>query len=233
LVLSLSTRQKTSELNELILKLFQQQEAFLAWIKLYDIESRCKFTEELELGMESQSTGSPVYYASFLGLSQVLHELIESEEEKTKQSSESCTLNLVNSKGGKFGNPLQAASYRGHKSVVLQLLERGANVNTQYGRLGNALQAASYKGHVSVVQQLLEKGANVNAQGGQYGSALHAASYRGYATVVQQLLERGANVNARNGDHGNALQVSSYEGHESVVYQLLKKGADVNAQGGY
>ena len=53
--------------------------------------------------------------------------------------------------GRLYGDPLQAASYRGDDQVVQMLLDRGANVNAQGGEYGNALQAASSEGHDQVV----------------------------------------------------------------------------------
>ncbi|KAJ1324752.1 ankyrin repeat domain-containing protein 50 [Microdochium nivale] len=158
----------------------------------------------------------------------------------------------VNAQGGKYGTALQAAcSLWGEQiewdeeseceeehisvsSVVILLLDAGADVNAQGGRYGtgNALQAASSRGFQDVVELLLDAGADVNAQGGYYGNALQAASYEGHQDVVQLLLDAGADVNAQGGYYGNALQAASYEGHQDVVQLLLDAGADVNAQGG-
>jgi len=60
--------------------------------------------------------------------------------------------------GGRFGNALQAASYRGHKEFVQLLLERGADVHAEGGLYGNALQAASYGNDKEIVRILLEDG---------------------------------------------------------------------------
>jgi ankyrin repeat protein len=51
----------------------------------------------------------------------------------------------VNAEGGKYGNALQAASFRGNEAIVKLLLENGAEVNAEGGEYGNALQAASFK----------------------------------------------------------------------------------------
>ncbi|KAJ7284126.1 vegetative incompatibility protein HET-E-1, partial [Mycena rebaudengoi] len=139
----------------------------------------------------------------------------------------------VHAQGGLFGNALQAASVKGHESIVHLLIEKGANVHAQGGLFGNALQAASYGGHESIVHLLIEKGLDVHAQGGSYGNALQAASYGGHESTVHLLIEKGANVHAQGGYYGNALQAASYGGHESTVHLLIEKGANVHAQGGY
>ncbi|KAH0553144.1 hypothetical protein GP486_006669, partial [Trichoglossum hirsutum] len=73
----------------------------------------------------------------------------------------------VNTRGGRYGTALLAASSRGHDQVVQRLLEGGADVNAQEEGYGTALQAASFGGYDQVVQRLLENGASVNAQGGR------------------------------------------------------------------
>jgi ankyrin repeat protein len=54
--------------------------------------------------------------------------------------------------GGRYGNALQAASYRGHEAVVKMLLDKGAEVNAQGGFYSNALQAASSGGYEAMVK---------------------------------------------------------------------------------
>ena len=72
----------------------------------------------------------------------------------------------VNAEGGKYGNALQAASFRGNSVIVKLLLENGAEVNAKGGMFGNALQAALYIHNEAIVKLLLENGAEVNAEGG-------------------------------------------------------------------
>ena len=98
----------------------------------------------------------------------------------------------VNAKGGKYGNPLQAASLFGHEVAVRLLLEKGADVNAEGGEYGSALQAASCAGNIYLVRLLLLNGADVNAQGGLYDNALSAATVYGYADIRRLLLEYGA-----------------------------------------
>ncbi len=220
-----------SKLVNLALKLFQRQETFLTWVRLHDIDRPWRTRDQINLFMDH--IAAPVYYASLLGLDQVLYELINTgQPESMAPISTSKASKIINAQGGEYGNALQAASAEGHKKVVQQLLDKGAKINAQGGEYGNALQAASAKGHKEVVQQLLNKGAEINAQDEHYGNALQTASTRGHKEVVQQLLNNGAKINAQGGEYGNALQAASVEGHKKVVEQLLDKGAKINAQGG-
>ncbi|KAJ3871949.1 ankyrin repeat-containing domain protein [Lentinula edodes] len=161
---------------------------------------------------------TPLYYGALNGLYEGTKNLISA---KSPDAAKIYT-NVI---CGKYGNALQAASYKGYESIVRLLLENNADVNTKGGKYGNALQAASYKGHESIVKLLLEHNADVNAQGGVYGNALQAASYWGYVDIVKLLLENDADVNAQGGYYGNALQAASYNGDESMVKLLLENGA--------
>ncbi|KAF6513695.1 hypothetical protein HZS61_007020 [Fusarium oxysporum f. sp. conglutinans] len=162
---------------------------------------------------------SRLYYACLAGLAGAARDL-------TTEGAD------VNAQGGKYGNALQAASYKGNLEVVQLLLDRGADINAQGGKYGNALQAVSWKGNPEIVQLLLGRGADVNAQGGEFSNALYTASYFSNREVAQLLLDKGADVNAQGGGYGNALQAASFDGNLEVVQLLLDKGADVNAQGG-
>ncbi|KAJ9413682.1 hypothetical protein QL093DRAFT_2487593 [Fusarium oxysporum] len=107
---------------------------------------------------------SRLYYACLAGLAGAARDL-------TTEGAD------VNAQGGKYGNALQAASYKGNLEVVQLLLDRGADINAQGGKYGNALQAVSWKGNPEIVQLLLGRGADVNAQGGEFSNALYTASY--------------------------------------------------------
>jgi ankyrin repeat protein len=63
----------------------------------------------------------------------------------------------VNAQGGLFGNALQAASLKGHETVVQMLLDKGAEVNAQGEAYGNTLQTTSDRGHDKVVQILRKR----------------------------------------------------------------------------
>jgi ankyrin repeat protein len=160
--------------------------------------------------------GTPLYYASCLGLFDICQDILGRAPEAT------------NAPGGFCGNALQVASVEGNEAIVRLLLEKGAEVNAQGGHFGNALQSAAVMGHEAIVRLLLEKGAKVNAQGGQYGNALQAAAVIGHEAIVRLLLENGAEVNAQGGRFGNALQAAAAEGYEAIVRLLRENGAEDN-----
>ncbi|KAL4736282.1 ankyrin repeat-containing domain protein [Aspergillus similis] len=219
-----------SSIDRLVLRLFTDGERpFLTWVRLHDMDE--PWGSGIAYGREVKRIPLPVYYSALLGLEAVLDDIIASWRVGSQRKD------IINTKGGHYGNALQAASYRGHEGTVQRLLDQGAEVNAQGaevnaqgGEYGNALQAASSGGHEKVVQILLDQVADVNAQGGLYGNALQAASYKGHEGVVQILLDQGAEVNAQGGEYGNALVAASAGGHKGVVQILLDQGAEVNAE---
>ena len=210
---------------QLMLHLFTSGSApFKNWIQMYDIDAgRYGSYGKPVMGFAT----STVYYSSLAGMQELLGCLLHKGEN-------------ANAKGGRFGNPLQAASFEGYEAIVKLLLENGAEVNAKGGEYGNALQAAaaSYQVNDAIVKLLLENGADVNAKGGMYVNALQAAalaaSYpsQGNVAIVKLLLENGADINAEAGEYGNALQAVSSSGNEAIAKLLLENGAEVNAKGG-
>ena len=181
----------------------------------------------LRMGLRENSLKSssnvphPLYYASLLGLGQIVDRLV---------SSHDCDVNLM---GGKYGSALASASAGGHKEVVQILLGKGAKVNMKGGLCGSALASASAFGQEEIVQILLGKGADVDMVGGEYGSALVSALAEGHEEIAQILLKKGADVNFPSNYYGSALASASYIGNTKLVQILLEKGADVNMAGGH
>ena len=172
-----------STLMWLILQLFTSESApFKNWIRIHDIgiSPIDQYLLNGSMNLEKVVFSSPLYYSSLAGMQEASDSLLQIEN--------------ANAWGGRYGNPLQAASYEGHEAIVKLLLENEAEVNAKGGYYGNALQAASYKGNEAIVKMLLENGAEVNAEGGQYGNALQAASYKGNEAVVKMLVENGADI---------------------------------------
>ena len=78
---------------QLILHLFKSESApLINWIQMYDIESGQEF-----LSLNRSEVCCALYYSSLAGMQEVSHCLLHKKENP-------------NAEGGRFGNPLQAAS---------------------------------------------------------------------------------------------------------------------------
>jgi ankyrin repeat protein len=138
-----------------------------------------------------------------------------------------------NSQGGEYGNPLQAAAYRGQEELVMQLLIKGANVNGEGGKYGYPLQAAAaaWSGE-EVVEMLLSAGANVNAYGGLHETAVHAAVTCGHIKVLKLLLEdrsSTADLELKDDRNRTALQSAIASGDKAAIDMVLEHGANIEA----
>jgi hypothetical protein len=122
------------------------------WVELWNVD---RF-----VSLESiREVPSPVYYASLLGFDLILSKLLceNLPDGSFSALSPLGISDLVNAKGGEFGNALQAASYGGYSATVELLMSKGAHINVQGGGYGNALQAASYRGHSARLYFLAER----------------------------------------------------------------------------
>ena len=80
-----STADTASDLNTLIVRLFQQKESFMTWVKLYDVDdpdSYGRFDATSDVASTSSNAANPVYYASLLGLNQALHDLLNTKHQE-------------------------------------------------------------------------------------------------------------------------------------------------------
>ena len=217
-------------LEESILNLFQHQNSFVTWVKLHDVDT--PWRNPINLHRSLEDIPAPVYYASLLGIDQILHKLINNEELEITTipapslASTSNVSKRVNAQGGRHGHVLQAAAFGGYSQVVQMLLDKGADINAQGGKYGNALQAASFRGFVQMVRSLLNNGANINTRGGYFGTALHAASYGGHIDVVQILVNRGADIDAQDKDGCHALHIAAANGRVGILDCLTTHGAN-------
>ena len=143
--------------------------------------------------------------------------------------SKSLEMNAVDSYGL---NPLENASWCGHRLGVEALLAAGVDVNEKSGvRSGKmALLLAANNGHVQVVDALLEAGADVHVCDEEERTPLMLASKMGYFSVVQALLKAGAAATIDNTDcHGYTSLMNACDyGWPEIVGELIEAGADVN-----
>ncbi|KAI4671112.1 uncharacterized protein J4E88_009510 [Alternaria novae-zelandiae] len=195
--------------------------------------------------------GSPLYYASTMGLKTVTKLLLDQNVD-------------VDAEGGFHGSALWAAFKEGHlavaellvnakadvnaksiygesalhealelydndKAIVKVLIDAGADVNKRDAN-GYAIQRAALMGDEGLVEMLIDANADINAHDEGDDHALIIAIRLGNYAIAQLLIKAGANANMRDKDH-SALQIASFRGEESVVRLLIEAGAHVNALG--
>ncbi|OQD68299.1 hypothetical protein PENPOL_c003G10753 [Penicillium polonicum] len=200
-------------------------------------------------GQTTQTTSmSPLYYATWLGLTDTMDLLLQSEK---------CSID----EQGNFGRTaLSAACERGRLDAVKKLLDNNADLEIASGNGHTPLHTAACSGHAEVVKLLLDKGAKIH--NGSDGSKtplycaclnghhqvaqmllqwepelmatherwipLFAASEGGFLDIVQLLIQKGADIDAFDGFRETPLYIACENGHIEVVRLLLDKGADVH-----
>jgi ankyrin repeat protein len=196
--------------------------------------------------------GTPLHYAAFCGLQDVIKFLaIEHPEDVNRQSfdRESTPLHLASQEGhvkvaqvlvehgadtaahNTYGEvPLHVGSEGGHVDVARLLVERGADVAAQSRHGATPLHLASKEGHMDVARLLVEHGAGPAAQTKDGETPLHRASEWGHMGLARLLIERGADVAAQTKDRETPLYRVSRWGHVEIARLLIEHGADVTAQ---
>lgn len=120
---------------------------------------------------------------------------------------------------------LMVAAFKGNRSAVEALLEKGAAVN----RPGwTALHYAAASGSNDIAQLLIKKGADVNARSPNKTTPLMMAAGEGQIMTVKLLLDNGADLSSRNESGMDALDFALHNGHkdiaEGLTYRLKKAG---------
>jgi ankyrin repeat protein len=182
---------------------------------------------------------TPLYWAAVLGaLSHVERLLLFSPQDlNTRCNRTSAT-------------PLHAATFRGHRDVVLCLLQAGRNpvigkedsnklkgpfypgvaIDLRNKNDWSVLDLAVECGHIDILKLLLDHGANVGARDKNGWTVFHFAAQKGYVEIVRLLLDRGSTIDACNDHQWTALHGATRNGHVQVVQLLLDRGAMIDAR---
>ena len=101
----------------------------------------------------------------------------------------------VESRNAADESPLMLASLKGLQSVVVRLIDRGADVNKPGW---TPLHYAATKGHLEVMKILLDNHAYIDAASPNASTPLMMAAMYGTPSAVKLLLEAGADPSLKN-----------------------------------
>ena len=126
---------------------------------------------------------------------------------------------------------LVLAAKRGHRNIVVLLLERGCNAEAVDNDGLTPLMHAALGGHVEVLDELIFAGVSVDRIAFCGYTALLLAASKGHALCLKRLLAAGANGNARTPSGRSALVVAAFNGHAEVIQLLLEQSIiDIHAK---
>lgn len=202
------------------------------WIKLYDADRTGYFSEgTTDLARNTTTIDDPIYYASLLGLPDILGALLSTRGIDIPSNS---TTTSIEFEHRLVHRAMQAAVRGGHEPNVLLFLNIGLGVNYRpFSGSRSHVETAASSGQERILELLLDRGGNTTDASLYFGSTLQAACYAGQKTTVQVLLKRGIDINIEGGTFGNALQAASSRGHRELVKLLLDHCANVHAKGGF
>jgi len=155
---------------------------FAAWYRLYNIDNQLPYPMLPHPDPHPDPQPVPLYYAALCGFRHLAEHLVDAHPQD------------VNALGGRRMTPLHAAVFKGHLSIAMLLLERGANPNTETINWETPLLLASIYGRQDAARLLLEHGADANHRYSNGWTPLHAACQGGHIGLVWLLLEYSADM---------------------------------------
>jgi ankyrin repeat protein len=208
----LSRWSSTSEwpLWDLISKLFSSEAAFSTWLQIHkpDDPGLPPFA-----AVEKQLS-SPLYYASFLGLTETVRSLLSTADVREK-TADGLTA-------------LHGAAWSGSVDAALLLLDNGVDLEAKSASGETALTVAATRGHDTLVELLLKRGADAESRNFHQRTALHLATLEGHSRIVGIFAEAVmAGINLKDYQGRTALHLAAVTGREGIATYLLDKGADV------
>ncbi|KAJ3254360.1 hypothetical protein HK103_007242 [Boothiomyces macroporosus] len=136
---------------------------------------------------------------------------------------------------------LMKAAYKGHLTLVEEILKRGSQVDTADNYGNTALVWAALGGKFRVVKILRAAGANVDGLVPKYKNEklpipkgqmtpLIAAVHSGYSTIIEYLINEKCDVNLRcgPGKGRSAIMVAAWSRRKQAVQLLLQNKAYVD-----
>jgi ankyrin repeat protein len=142
--------------------------------------------------------------------------------------------------GGLHGSPLEAAIFKGHKDIILDLLERQVPSSSM-------LQAAIYNGNVEMLRLILASiegncTADTTNGTGRYtpgdslwmmGTAMYAACLLNRLACVRTLLEHNVDPTSLiQGFYRTPLQAAAGKGHCDIIQLFIETGVNINNHAG-
>ncbi|GAB5358410.1 hypothetical protein AAMO2058_000455000 [Amorphochlora amoebiformis] len=121
------------------------------------------------------------------------------------------------------------ASYYGHASCIMGLVEMQADVNQSNKSGSSPIICAADMGHLACLELLMRKGASISTPDNSGMTPLMWATEKGNLACVKRLVSAKANVDKTDHQGFSSLQLASTKGHLSILAHLIQKRADVNA----
>lgn len=239
-------RRVQQELMRQALAFIQDRKKILTWIEMYGAH----FCLLVDLSSDDHSSIG-VHVAAFWGLTDLLTVLITPENIESRNihgqtplfhaanEGYDDVLKLligrkanVNARDARSGRTaLCKAVERGHHTIIITLLEHGADINTQTSSGTTPLHRVAGK-KLDTVRLLLERGARVDIVSGKHGTALHEAARIGTGALVRILLDHGTPLDMPDTLGSTPLHLAAERASDSeeTLLALLRGGARLDSR---
>lgn len=156
-----------------------------------------------------------IYEAASIGDRTILFQLLNKNPE------------LINSFSSDGFTILGLASYFGHKDLVKQLLDKGADPNIPANNQFRVtpLHSACAISNIEIARLLIENGADIHARQMHGVTPLHSAAHNGQTKLAKLLIERGAEINAKMDTGESPVSLAEEKGFDETVLLLREYGA--------
>jgi len=118
--------------------------------------------------------------------------------------------------------PLGIAVSRGWASMVIDLIDNGADINEKGARGVTLLHIASANGLIDVAKVLVKQGLKPGKKTDKNWTPLHVAARYGHWQLVQYFLSVGVDPDIRNSDGKTALGLARHLKHQGIIKILSR-----------
>ncbi|KAJ5557005.1 hypothetical protein N7494_000920 [Penicillium frequentans] len=217
--------ERDDQLTKLVQNLFDTGNAsWMHWKEWFDFNVAAIIDDQYH----ASSSSSPMWYAIFLGLHEVVQKFINAEGMWKSQSyywERGADMTITTADGSSL---IFSAARNGHVEVVKLLINEGADFKEPEHTYGSTLlQAATDSGNINIVQLLLDYGADVSAKNNAGVTPLLTASWDGYLDIVSLLLSKEADVDAADKNGFSPLNAALSEGQLEIAKLLLSHNANI------
>jgi len=147
--------------------------------------------------------------------------LLNNEEQESTQT--------VNNGMDKLNQDLLAASEKGDKDRIRNLLSDGADIDATDTKGRTSALIAVHTNQLDIFRLLIEQGADINIRDNNLDNPLLYAGAEGLLDFVKMAVEAGADTSILNRYGGTALIPAADRGHVDIVEELLTTSdVDVN-----
>ncbi len=158
---------------------------------------------------------------------------LEEAVESSSASTVGIMLDIERYKGKEFAQEglRYCANSAVQKGVILELINRGADINYVYED-GENILIKSLKDYHSVSKynfdEYLVNGIDINFKDKEGNTALHYASRERHSHVYKQLIEQGVDIDVQNNKGQTPLMLSMTGMDYLAVFDLLRAGANID-----